>query len=85
MSFYREDTSSKSLSKQGLHQINENSRLSFIETRFENMAENMEAYQLIVFIRLYKQGSPLTRRGVRVVRWCWVNFQCRGVLQFGLQ
>ena len=18
----------------------------------------------------------------RVVRWCWVNFQCRGVLQF---
>ena len=23
--------------------------------------------------------------GRRVVRWCWVNFQCRGVLQFGLQ
>ena len=21
----------------------------------------------------------------RVVRWCWVNFQCRGVLQFGLE
>ena len=21
----------------------------------------------------------------RVVRWCWANFQCRGVLQFGLQ
>ena len=21
--------------------------------------------------------------GGRVVRWCWVNFQCRGVLQFG--
>ena len=20
-----------------------------------------------------------------VVRWCWVNFQCRGVLQFGFQ
>ena len=20
--------------------------------------------------------------GGRVVRWCWVNFQCRGVLQF---
>ena len=19
-----------------------------------------------------------------MVRWCWVNFQCRGVLQFGL-
>ena len=23
--------------------------------------------------------------GGRVVRWCWVNFQYRGVLQFGLQ
>ena len=23
--------------------------------------------------------------GGRVVRWCWVNFQCWGVLQFGLQ
>ena len=21
--------------------------------------------------------------GGRVVRWCWVPFQCRGVLQFG--
>ena len=20
--------------------------------------------------------------GGRVVRWCWINFQCRGVLQF---
>ena len=27
----------------------------------------------------------LIRGGGRVVRWCWVNFQCRGVLQFGLQ
>ena len=27
----------------------------------------------------------LIYRGGRVVRWCWVNFQCRGVLQFGLQ
>ena len=27
----------------------------------------------------------LPLRGGRVVRWCWVNFQCRGVLQFGLQ
>ena len=29
-------------------------------------------------------GSKLDGGG-RVVRWCWVNFQCRGVLQFGLQ
>ena len=29
--------------------------------------------------------NPLIQKdivGVRVVRWCWVNFQCRGVLQF---
>ena len=24
-------------------------------------------------------------KGPGVVGWCWVNFQCRGVLQFGLQ
>ena len=23
--------------------------------------------------------------GGRVARWCWVNFQCRGVLQYGLE
>ena len=23
--------------------------------------------------------------GGRVVRWCWINFQSRGVLQFGLK
>ena len=26
--------------------------------------------------------SWLVGGGGRVVRWCWVNFQCRGVLQF---
>ena len=25
----------------------------------------------------------LTAGGGRVVRWSWVNFQCRGILQFG--
>ena len=24
--------------------------------------------------------STYAQRGGRVVRWCWVNFQCRGVL-----
>ena len=27
----------------------------------------------------------LSPGGGRVVRWCWVTFQCRGVLQSGLQ
>ena len=31
------------------------------------------------------QAFNSTSRGGRVVRWCWVNFQCRGVLQLGLQ
>ena len=26
---------------------------------------------------------PMYFGGGRVGRWCWVNFQCRGVLQFG--
>ena len=30
-------------------------------------------------------GFPILVVGGRVVRWCWVNFQCRGVLQFGSQ
>ena len=41
---------------------------------------------LDIFSLLYL-FSPLspTLGGGRVVRWSWVNFQCRGVLQFGLQ
>ena len=27
--------------------------------------------------------ASVPQGGGRVVRWCWVNFQCRGVLQFG--
>ena len=34
---------------------------------------------------LGKLPVPGRPGGGRVVRWCWVNFQCRGVLQFGLQ
>ena len=29
-------------------------------------------------------AAKVTAGGGRVVRWCWVNFQCRDVLQFGL-
>ena len=32
-----------------------------------------------------RQRGRDENRGGRVVRWCWVNFQYRGVLQFGLQ
>ena len=31
------------------------------------------------------KNIPRFLEGGRVVRWCWANFQCRGVLQFGLQ
>ena len=37
-----------------------------------------------IFTLIYPFSS-LSIWGGRVVRWCWVNFQCRGVLQFGLQ
>ena len=39
---------------------------------------------LDIFTLLY-YFSPLSLGDGRVVRWCWVNFQCLGVLQFGLQ
>ena len=32
-----------------------------------------------------KPEISLRSGGGRVVRWCWVNFQNRGVLLFGLQ
>ena len=39
---------------------------------------------LDIFTLLYLFSS-LSPGGGRVVRWRWVNFQCRGVLHFGLQ
>ena len=33
----------------------------------------------------WKLVDPFSEEGARVVRWCWVNFKCRGVLQFGLE
>ena len=39
---------------------------------------------LNIFTLIYPFSS-LSPGGGRVVRWCWVNFQFRGVLQFGLQ
>ena len=38
-----------------------------------------------IFIHIYPSLLCRGFGGGRVVRWCWVNFQCRGVLQFGLQ
>ena len=42
-------------------------------------------YQPIYGKTFKKSSSPEPIGGGRVVRWYWVNFQCRGVLQFGLQ
>ena len=39
----------------------------------------------MLLLFLHYQSSTLFAGGGRVVRWCWVNFQCRGALQFGLQ
>ena len=42
-------------------------------------------FKLGDLVRISHIKHPFRRGGGRVVRWCWVNFQCRGVLQFGLQ
>ena len=46
-------------------------------------------YITMVFLSILKRTTlitscllPLRTGGGRVVRRCWVNFQCRGVLQF---
>ena len=33
-------------------------------------------------LSVFDTDFSFLRGGGRVVRWCWVNFQCRGVLQF---
>ena len=35
--------------------------------------------------KMTRRVNPNSHGGGRVVPWCWVTFQCRGVLQFGLQ
>ena len=37
----------------------------------------------MVLGKLPVPGRPTILGGGRVVRWSWVNFQCRGVLHFG--
>ena len=38
--------------------------------------------QVLSSFSLTLRDGPIYTGGGRVVRWCWVNFQCRGVLQF---
>ena len=47
-------------------------------------AENILGSHLHVYLRFYWSVSLFNPfwGGGRVVRWSWVNFQCRGVLQF---
>ena len=40
---------------------------------------------LVIFTLIYPFTSLSPSGGGRVVRWCWVNFQCRGVIQLCLQ
>ena len=42
-----------------------------------NYSSYDSCYLKCTFLAMYGGG--------RVVRWCWINFQCRGILQFGLQ
>ena len=47
-----------------------------------NNKRKRKKYSFILSAELnrHHSGSPKTGGG-RMVRWCWVNFQCRGVLQ----
>ena len=62
--------------------------LSRTNTRPE---QNIYKVLITCFRELLLKGQVLTtslnskvHRGGRVVRWFWVNFQCRGILEFGL-
>ena len=51
----------------------------------DEMADSVDSDNLLLCIVCLHLYVPMLRRGGWVVRLCWVNFQCRGVLQFGLQ
>ena len=53
---------------------------------FSNKLPNFVLFHKCSFsLIVLKYSVKVVIGGGRVVRWCWVNFQCRGVLQFGLQ
>ena len=56
-----------------------NRKAQILHTRLRT---NCSSLNMDLFLKNISD-SPLCRGGGRVVRWCWVNFQCRGVLQFG--
>ena len=51
---------------------------------------NLDVWMVVLGLTALRDSTLVyigssSRGGGRVVRWCCVNFQCRGVLQFGLQ
>ena len=65
---------------------NENSANSFVtHCFFLKQHLYFRFFYFGVICKLSVDNICLSFRGSRVVRWCWVNFQSRGVLQFGLQ
>ena len=55
-----------------------------IFTIFRKGATMPMAARLPLTVYLFSLTTVLLNGGGRVVRWSWVNFQCRGVLQIGL-
>ena len=61
----------------------ESSKLDFCRAR---LRERHSCYNFsLVYVRASARICLDHIGGGRVVRWCWINFQCRGVLQVGLQ
>ena len=52
------------------------------KSRFtESPGHKSESKLLIIFTERERESPKSSREGVgRVVRWCWVKFQCRGIL-----
>ena len=66
---------------------NENCKRKSRVQKLANFTLRDLAAKLDVYGRhcMFSYLSSLPIGGGRVVRWCWVNFQCWGVLQFGLE
>ena len=79
----------KTMVKVNVYLLGQSSHVSAIANLKGTHTECFEKVEEGKLIKLLDSITELISNndigGGRVVRRCWVNFQCRGVLQFGLQ
>ena len=79
---------SPNLNRAALHTVFHNHPLlSWYDSNIFILKKDVKSPHVVLYLYAHLSfiSASSFKGGGRVVRWCWVNFQCRGVLQFGLQ